>query len=80
MRKLTIMAKIMMKMAKMMVWRRQLAVAGGSGGGQQMWQLRGLSVNRFFFKLDSGCCWLLVRGRRGGRQENKPKEVSTKKN
>jgi hypothetical protein len=43
-------------------WQR-LVVAGGGGGGQQRRRWRGLSVYIFLSKLNSGCCWLLARGR-----------------
>jgi hypothetical protein len=60
---LAMMTKTTMKKTTTMVPWRRLALAGGSGGGQQRRQWRGVSVHIVLSKLNSGCCWLLARGR-----------------
>jgi hypothetical protein len=66
---LTIMMKTMTKTDKTMVRQRWgLLVAGGGGEGNKRGSGGGVECSYFLSKLDSGCCWLLVRGR-GGRRE-----------
>jgi hypothetical protein len=53
-----------------MVRRQWLAVAGGSGEGQQRWQRQGLSVHIFLIETE---IWvLLVVGKGQGEADGKP--------